>query len=158
MPSPTFPAFTTSFYPGSREFTLTSRDLSGGAGLQPERFPTAASCFPPLLLLPDQVPPRFCCCVLFCRHFEFVSGYPSHPQREDHWCFELGGNCPVSSSSPPLPPRGSQLQPRSCMFSWPVFPLTKQTEVIQGVGGLARDGPSFPLRLCVSLPVAHPEV
>lgn len=61
--------------------------------------------------------------VLFRRHFEFISADSSHPQRQNHRRFELGGNCPVSHSAPLplLPPQVSsagQCQGLGCGLIW----------------------------------------
>lgn len=90
--------------PGGPRRLETRRDLSAGAGSSRARSRSPGPHAPPLSLPPDPVPPGFCP-VAFCRHFEFMSGDPSHSQRDNHWCFELGVNDPMSHWDILLPSR-----------------------------------------------------
>lgn len=87
----------------------TRRDLLVGLVCRPSSFLQPwplVPCPPPLPRHLTQSLQGFV--VLFCRHFEFMSGDQPHPQGKNHWYFELGGNCPFISPghSPSAPTPG----------------------------------------------------
>lgn len=114
---------------------------------------------PSLALPPDPVPPGFCP-VVFCRHFEFTSGDASRSQRDSHWCFELGGNDPVSHRDmfAPLPSQGLGCRPLPGLGQ----ALEQRYRGLVRWTGRARVPPHGavppPRRRSLSLPVTHPEV
>lgn len=100
-----------SFYSGSRELALTHRGLSEELVCSHNPFPQPRPHFSLLLLLPDQVLPRFCCWVLFWGCFEFISGIHRILKGKITGALNLEVRGPKSVLSIPSGPGGLSCRP-----------------------------------------------